>query len=263
MSKDKKILLSFDVEEFDLPMEYKQKISIEEQLEVGYKGLVELEAITNNLNAQFTLFTTAFFADHFPDNIKTLSRQHEIASHTYFHSTFKEEDLKTSKEKLETIIGKPIYGLRMPRMKFVNADVISQAGYQYNSSINPTWVPGRYNNLHLPRTIFSENGLMQLPVSVTPHFRIPLFWLAFKNMPYSIFLKMALQTLRHDGYVCLYFHPWEFIDLSNYKLPFYIKTDSKKLFQKLNRLIGHLSCEGEFTAIHSFIKSKELQPVLN
>ena len=62
--------------------------------------------------------------------------------------------------------------------------------------------------------------LIQFPVSVTPHLRIPLFWLAFKNMPYALFLKLTLQTLRKDGYVCLYFHPWEFIDLANYKITF-------------------------------------------
>ncbi len=256
MATEKKILLSFDVEEFDLPLEYKQKISIEEQLETGYKGLMEIKSITDLPHTHLTLFTTAFFADHFPDDIKVLSEKHEVASHTYFHSTFKPEDLKKSKEKLESITKKPVYGLRMPRMKFINADAVSGAGYQYNSSINPTWIPGRHNNLRFPRTIFSENGLMQLPVSVTPRLRIPLFWLAFKNMPYSIFLKLALQTLQHDGYINLYFHPWEFIDLSGYKLPFYLRKGSnKKLLQKLYQLIKDFSDEGEFISINQFINS--------
>jgi len=38
MQKEKKILLSFDVEEFDLPLEYDQSISIEQQLEMGERG---------------------------------------------------------------------------------------------------------------------------------------------------------------------------------------------------------------------------------
>jgi peptidoglycan/xylan/chitin deacetylase (PgdA/CDA1 family) len=258
MVTDKKILLSFDVEEFDLPLEYRQKISSDEQLEVGYTGLQQMKAITNLQHVQCTLFTTAFFADHFPVDIKSLSEKHEIASHTYFHSAFKEGDLKKSKEKLESITGKPVYGLRMPRMKFINADTVSEAGYQYNSSINPTWIPGRYNNLRFPRKIFSENGLTQVPVSVTPHLRIPLFWLAFKNMPYSVFIKLALQTLRHDGYICLYFHPWELIDLSGYKLPFYVKRGSnKKLLQKLYKLIKNLSDEGEFITMNEFVNSNK------
>jgi peptidoglycan/xylan/chitin deacetylase (PgdA/CDA1 family) len=254
MKQNNKILLSFDVEEFDLPLEYKREISPEEQLETGYKGFLEIKELASLVNHRSTFFTTAFFAENFPNDLKELSLSHEIASHSYFHSSFKAADIKNSKEKLEAITGKPVYGFRMPLLKAVDPQLIADAGYQYNSGINPTWIPGRYNNWRYPRKFFKENKLVQFPVSVTPHFRIPLFWLAFKNMPYSFFLKLALQTLRHDGYLCLYFHPWEFTDLSKYKLPFYLKRGSnEKLLQKLTKLIGHLSGEGEFTTMHQFL----------
>ena len=256
MQKEKKILLSFDIEEFDLPLEYGKTIDIDEQLSTGYEGLLELKKILSDKNPATTFFTTAFFAEYFPTEIKELSILNEIGSHTYFHSSFKEEDIRFSKEKLEQITGKQIFGLRMPRMKKVNASSVIAAGYEYNSSINPTWIPGRYNNLRVSRKIFSENNLIQFPVSVTPTFRIPLFWLAFKNMPYPIFLKLTLQTLRNDGYICLYFHPWEFIDLSGYKLPSYItKGSDKKLSLKLARLINDLSVEGEFSTMHNFLNN--------
>ena len=257
MQKEKNILLSFDVEEFDLPLEYRKTINVDEQLSTGYKGLLELKDILSEKNPAATFFTTAFFAENFPTEIKELSISNEIASHTYFHSSFKEEDLRFSKGKLEQITGKQIFGMRMPRMKKINASSVIAAGYAYNSSINPTWIPGRYNNLRVSRKIFLENNLIQFPVSVTPTFRIPLFWLAFKNMPYPIFLKLALQTLRNDGYICLYFHPWEFIDLSEYKLPSYITRGSnKKLSIKLERLINDLSNEGPFSTMHDFLNSK-------
>ena len=206
------------------------------------------------LNFRSTLFTTAFFAEHFQHDIKELSSKNEIASHCYFHSSFKEEDLKNSKEKLESIIARPVYGLRMPRMKTVEAKMVLKAGYQYNSSINPTWIPGRYNNLKSPRRIFKEDHLVQFPVSVTPHLRIPLFWLAFKNMPYFLFLKLVLQTLRHDGYLCLYFHPWEFVDLSEFNLPFYLKkSGNKEILRKFKKLVRHLSAEGELITMNKFV----------
>lgn len=41
----KKILLTFDVEEFDLPLEYGQSIAIEQQLAIGKAGLDETMAI--------------------------------------------------------------------------------------------------------------------------------------------------------------------------------------------------------------------------
>jgi hypothetical protein len=255
MIRDRKILLSFDVEEFDLPQEYKQPIPIEEQFETGYKGLVALAEPLRMVPS--TLFTTAVFADQFPGKIKELSLMHEIASHSYFHSSFSPVDIKTSKEKLEAIIEKPVYGLRMPRMRQVDVEWVRDAGYRYNSSINPTWIPGRYNNLKSPRSFYFAGSTIQFPVSVTPRLRIPLFWLSFKNMPYSLFFQLARQTLKHDGHLCLYFHPWEFCDLSNYKLPRYVKRGSnKKLTEKLLRLIKDLSGEGEFTTMNCFLNGK-------
>jgi peptidoglycan/xylan/chitin deacetylase (PgdA/CDA1 family) len=256
MAISNKILLSFDVEEFDLPLEYKQVVSVEEQLSVGYEGLQALYPLLE-LPIRTTLFTTAFFAEAHSDDIKMLSAKHEIASHTYYHTRFMEEDLGASKEKLESITGQRVYGLRMPRMKPVDPGLVKEAGYIYNSSVNPTWLPGRYNHLNVPRLLHYEEGCIQFPVSVTPKRRIPLFWLLFKNIPYSIYLKLVLQTLRNDGYVCLYFHPWEFTDLTRYKLPFYVKRHSGNiLLQRLRRLINDLSEEGEFISMADFIALK-------
>ena len=100
MITEKKILLSFDVEEFDLPLEYRKVITVDEQLKTGYRGLVEIKHLLNKKKIATTLFATAFFADNFSNDIKELSTSHEIASHTYFHSSFKDEDLKLSKEKI-------------------------------------------------------------------------------------------------------------------------------------------------------------------
>ncbi|MBE7173243.1 MAG: DUF3473 domain-containing protein [Williamsia sp.] len=254
MQPNPKILLSFDVEEFDLPLEYGQAISQEEQLATGYRGLEQIGGLLQLPGVCTTLFTTAFFAAHYPEAIKALGSRHEIASHTYYHSSFAVEDLQQSKNKLEEIAGKKVTGLRMPRMKPVHPSLVAAAGYGYNSSFNPTWIPGRYNNLHLPRMPFRKDALVQFPVSVTPHLRIPLFWLAFKNMPYITFLKLALQTMRYDGHISLYFHPWEFVDLSGYRLPPYTRRGSKgTLLVKLQRLLRHLSAEGEFCTMHEFI----------
>jgi hypothetical protein len=45
---------------------------------------------------------------------------------------------------------------------------IEKAGYEYNSSMNPTYIPGRYNNLSKPRTAYYTNKLLNIPISVTP-----------------------------------------------------------------------------------------------
>ncbi|MBY0481074.1 MAG: polysaccharide deacetylase family protein [Chitinophagaceae bacterium] len=255
MGSKKYILLSFDVEEFDLPLEYQQVISAEEQLSIGKQGLDAIAPILSDKEINCTLFTTANFANNFSHEIKSLSQQHEIASHTYYHSDFKNEHLLESRLALEKVCGKPVTGLRMPRMRVVEMAEVKKAGYEYDSSINPTLLPGRYNNLGLPRTVYEEAGVQRVPASVTPNLRIPLFWLSFKNLPYPVFKQLAIQTVEHDGYICLYFHPWEFTDIRPFKLPGYVQRHcGQPLLNRLQQLIKDLKTKGyEFTTIRDFL----------
>lgn len=250
-----KILLSFDVEEFDMPLEYNFNIAIETQMEIGKKGLDNLMPILNDQNYTTTLFTTANFANHYPDTIKSLSAKHEIASHTFYHSNFTTDHLLASRIRLEEIIQKPVKGLRMPRMRQVPVADIKEAGYSFDASIHPTWLPGRYNNFHLPRTKYSEQGLIRVPASVSPNFRIPLFWLSFKNFPYAMYLRLALQTLRKDGYLSLYFHPWEFTNITAFGLPNYTtKGSDNELLDKVYRFLNDLKKQTEFVTMSDFIE---------
>ena len=250
-----KILLSFDVEEFDMPLEYNFNISPAEQMKVGKLGLDKLSPLLSDPNIQCTLFTTANFANEYTDDILHLAQQHEIASHTFFHSSYATQDLKNARERLSEIIQKDVVGLRMPRMKQVPVSDIKNAGYTYDASIHPTWLPGRYNNFHLPTTPYKEEDLMRVPASVSTFCRIPLFWLSFKNIPYSFYLKLALHTLKKQGFLSLYFHPWEFVDVSSYGLPHYtIRGCQSILFDKLNQLILDLKPHGEFILYKDFVQ---------
>lgn len=247
-----KVLLSFDVEEFDMPLEYQFDIPVEEQMRVGIKGL---DAIMPILEAvPCTLFTTANFANHFPERIKELAKSHEIASHTFYHTAYETEDLLKSRLRLEEITGGKVTGLRMPRMRPVLMKDVLAAGYQYDSSINPTWLPGRYNNFHLPRTVYNEDGVKRIPASVSPGIRIPLFWLSFKNMPYNLYLQLCKQTLARDGYLCLYFHPWEFTSIEQFGLPSYTRRwCGSKLVERLNKLVTDLSKDADFITMQDLV----------
>lgn len=245
-----KVLLSFDVEEFDMPLEYQFDIPVEEQMRVGIKGLDAIAPILDSVAC--TLFTTANFANHFPERIKALAKSHEIASHTFYHTAYTTEDLLKSKLRLEEITGEKVTGLRMPRMRPVLMKDVLAAGYQYDSSINPTWLPGRYNNFNLPRTVYNEDGVKRIPASVSPGIRIPLFWLSFKNMPYNLYLQLCKQTLARDGYLCLYFHPWEFTSIEQFGLPGYTRRwCGSKLVERLNKLIRDLSKEANFSTMNT------------
>jgi hypothetical protein len=249
-----KVLLSFDVEEFDMPLEYGQQVSAAEQFATGFAGFEVVMDIVDAAEIPVTLFTTAIFAQQYSAYMQQLHPRHEIASHTFYHSHFTNEDLLASRVKLQEITGKKVTGLRMPRMRSVDINEVKAAGYTYDSSINPTWIPGRYNNLNLPRTHYIDKGMLRIPASVSPTLRLPLFWLSFKNFPYSFFKYLVKQTLHHDGYVCLYVHPWEFVDLSAYQIPSYTKRHAgKPLQQRLARLINDLKQEYRFITMEEYV----------
>ena len=249
------VLLTFDLEEFDIPNEYGSNLSWDEQLIVGRQGMLAVSEVLNHHKIPVTIFTTAAYALENRQQMLSLSQEHEIASHTFYHSSYHDDDLLHSKNTLEEITGKRIFGLRMPRMKPVDMSLVMLAGYTYDSSINPTYIPGKYNNTHLPKKLYVEKGVYRYPCSVSPNFRIPLFWLAFKNFPYFLYKKIAVDTLKTYGYLNLYFHPWEFTDISRYKLPGYVKKDSgNKLVEKLHRLIKDLTKEGSFDTMNNFLQ---------
>ena len=243
-----KILLSFDLEEFDIPEEFGQKLSENEKIEVTLSGLMPLLELINRHNIKATFYTTAFFAQSNPEIVKKISEKHEIASHGFYHSSFQPDDVANSKETLQAITGLPVKGFRMARLKPIDKSLLVNAGYSYDSSLNPTFLPGRYNNMDKPRRPFNAEGLVNLPASVATILRIPLFWISFKVLPLSIYKVLALKTLKKDKYLNIYFHPWEFADISSYKLPFYVKrTSGKELLAKFDKLLIALKEVGEYS----------------
>lgn len=219
-----------------MPFEYGKEIAFDEQLAISTEGTNKILAILTKHNIKATFYTTANYALNKPDIIaKMVSAGHEIASHGYYHSDFKPEHLKQSKDALEQLSGQTVKGYRMARMMPVDEQEIFKAGYQYNSSINPTYLPGRYNNFKKPRTWFYQDGVLQLPSSVSPLIRFPLFWLSFHNLPMGLLKWLSKITHRKDGYLNLYFHPWEFTDLKKpekFGFPGYVSKNTGLAFEK-------------------------------
>lgn len=254
----KKILLTFDVEEFDLPEEYQLTIDKGKQLAISTQGLLDVLAILRKHQVMATFFTTAFYAENNPQIIRQIADEgHEIASHLYYHSDYNPTHILASKQKLEEIIGQEIFGIRIPRLRKMDLKLIKDAGYLYDSSLNPTYLPGRYNHFFKPKTLFFDKNahISVLPFSVSPLIRFPLFWLSFKNIPFSWYFLLCKQALIADKYLHLYFHPWEFTDLSEFAIPAYIKKKSGQiLLNQLEKLIIKLKDKGEFVTIVSFLK---------
>ncbi|MFY7846564.1 polysaccharide deacetylase family protein [Chryseobacterium gambrini] len=257
------VLLSFDIEEFDMPFEYKGEISFEQQISISQKGVERILDILKKHHAKATFFSTVIFAENSKELIRRLLNEgHELASHTWFHSDFEEKHLKESKERLEELFSTQVTGLRMPRMMPVSKNAVENAGYSYNSSINPTYLPGRYNNLKISRTYFNEGNVVQIPASVSPNFRIPLFWLSFHNFPLFFYKKLASDVLKKDKYLNIYFHPWEFAEIKDeaFKLPgFTVKNSGIEMVKRFDEFLTWLKSKNySFGTIQEF--QKQIQP---
>ena len=218
MTGSDRIYLSFDVEEFDLPNEYGAELPLERQLEIGQRGFETTLELLDRLDIPATLFTTSRFGTHAASLLKDASTTHEIASHGVRHDTFSEGDFARSRTELMELTGTEVVGFRMPRLQHVQPELARSAGYAYDSSENPIRLPGRYDNRHLPRTPRIENGLLRVPISATPQWGIPLFWLGFRHLPRPLLRRSLDRTLAADGRLVLFFHPWELLELDS-RLP--------------------------------------------
>ena len=76
------ILLGFDVEEFDMPLEYSKTLPFDEQLAISTKGTEIVLALLAETGIKATFFCTANYAVNKPDIIKKIvDAGHELASH--------------------------------------------------------------------------------------------------------------------------------------------------------------------------------------
>ena len=246
--------ISFDVEPFDIPLEYGNTLSIEKQYAMGSAGLVRVLDLLDQERARATFFITGQFAERNETLVRRIAASplgHEIASHGYTHGDLESDHLELSRTVLGAISGRDVVGFRRARMAHTDSHDLAAAGYAYNASENPIWLPGRYNHFFDPRTARIENTqagrLVQIPASATPLLRIPLFWLAFKNLPMSVIRRATSRVLRADRAMNTYFHPWEFMALGDYGLPRIVRrVDGEPLVERLRGYLRWLSTRAEF-----------------
>ena len=257
------ILLSFDTEEFDVPREHGVDYSLEEGMKVSVIGTNRILDVLKRNGVRATFFCTGNFSEHAPEVMKRIMDEgHEVACHGVDHWQPADTDFARSKEIVERVTGQTVYGYRQPRMFPVLESEIRRVGYRYNSSLNPAFIPGRYMHLTEPRTWFMKDGVMQIPASVTPWLRFPLFWLSLHNLPQWLYHWLTRRTLNHDGYFVTYFHPWEFYELKEHpelKMPFIIRNHSgQQMTERLDSLIKMLKVRS-----HEFITFNEFAEKVN
>jgi len=255
-------LLTFDVEEFDAPLDFGRDLTDELQFRIGGEGWLRMLDLLDELDLCATLFITASIAERFPDLLRRSVERHEIASHGLVHRTFEIADLAVSREALRAASGQEVLGFRRARLQATDPRAILDAGYAWDSSENPIWLPGRYNNLSLPRTTYRKGNLIEVPLSASPRMRLPLFWLAMKNLPMSLIRSATRQCLIRDGVAHLLWHPWELLDLRASGLPRYVRRpDGERMIERVASYLRWLRQRSHFETITPWLRRcGELRP---
>ncbi len=249
------VMLSFDVEEFDFPRERGEAFSLEEGIKVSKSGLDKVLKLLSEKGVRATFFCTGNFALAEAKLLQEMAKEgHEIACHGVDHFEVKETDAVESKQIVEKAVKVKVVGYRQPRMQKIDYGQLFSCGYRYDSSVNPAFIPGRYNNLKVSVKPFYRQKILEIPVSVATNLRMPMFWLALHLYPRRMYIEFAKRIVRKNGYFATYFHPWEFAEISKFKIvPWYIKKNSgDRLIRRLGDLIDALKKEN-----YGFITYKE------
>ncbi|MDD5178470.1 MAG: polysaccharide deacetylase family protein [Candidatus Nanoarchaeia archaeon] len=260
--KKMNVLLSFDVEEFDLPREYLIYISEEEMYLQSYRGLLRILDLLDKYKLKATFFVTLNFAKKYPELIREVSEKHEIGCHGYSHidnyNKKGTERISDAKKGIEKIIGKKIYGFRAPRGNCPGFRELSKTGFVYDSSLHPVFIPGRYNHFLESRRIFKQNNIIEIPWATSTFLRLPLFGFALRNFGGLGYAKIATKLYKLN-FAVLGFHPWEFIEISQ-KVPLYTKRNSgDKIFNVVEKYIGWCLSRGyKFKSCYDYLKDENI-----
>ncbi len=221
--------LSFDVEDWFQVENLKEAIS-RDQWESCELRVVQntrrILAILERFEARATFFVLGWVAERCPALVKEIAGSgHEIASHGYGHELVYNltpevfyADIRRSREILESIIAKPVYGYRAPSFSITPKSewalgVLKNAAFLYDSSIFPTSFHNRYGFNGTSRLPFQfRYGLTEIPLSIY-HFAGADFPLAgggyFRLFPYFYF-QLFFRRMNNQGKpIVFYLHPWE------------------------------------------------------
>lgn len=173
-----------------------------------------------------TFFVLGWAARRHPDLIREIDRRgHEVASHSFWHrivyqQSHKEfrDDLRSSKQVLEDIIGKPVIGFRASTASITDwaMGIIAESGFRYDASLFPASyhdVYGRLSGMITDDLVCRHSsGLIEVKFSCLRLLGRRLPWSGggyFRLLPLWLF-QAGIRRIMESGQPFMFFtHPWE------------------------------------------------------
>jgi len=246
------IAITIDCEQWNSPKLRGIDDKSNDSVEYSFEGNKNLLKILEKHNVPATFFVTGFFAERKKDQIKEISKNHEIGCHGYHHFYRRnknlnlKEDISKSKRILEKITKKKVTGFRAPQMQFSKEliEVLSNLNFKYDSSLHPAYLPGFYNNRNKPLRPFKIKNLLEIPASASYSMRLPISWIFIRNLPLFYSINIIKKLIRKNIIPVIYFHSWEFFKFRNKNIPFYITRGvGPKFCRKFDKLLSYFKDE--------------------
>ena len=215
----------------------------------GYRGIEQGAPLLLDLLAEkqvhATFFTLGTVARRYPDVMKRIAAEgHEIGCHGDTHKRFGNMTEAEARQELESATDTlrqfgEVTSFRAPNLDFPDAflPILAELGFTLDSS-QAAYKPHKGH----PRRPSRTKGLLRVPASTMPSvIRLP--------RP----LRAPILWLLKDP-VVLFFHPWEFVDVTREKLPYdcRYRTGAPAL-ETLGTAIDELRGRGA-----SFVTAREL-----
>lgn len=175
--------------------------------EDGYDHLVlehldEFIGLIDELDVPLSVFVVGKTLEKYPESVNQIRTEldAEFHLHSYQHDTDKDYEFRTEIQRGKTAyrdhFGVDPNGYRAPQGNIDPAEfeILEDEGFMFDSSVFPSYRPGVYNNLQAPLEPYSPEEaerLLEIPIGVTPHTRIPLShsYLKLLGRPYVSYLR--------------------------------------------------------------------------
>jgi len=175
-----------------------------------------------------TFFVLGWIAEHRPEVVLAIAAAgHEIACHGFWHERVTSldpdrfrEDVRSSKQELENLIGAEVVGYRAPSFSIIPGwewafDVLIEEGYRYDSSLFPIRRRGYgYPNApRIPHVIQRTGGrLAEFPLATTSVLGYPVPAAGggyLRQFPLAIIRRAFREASERREPATFYIHPWE------------------------------------------------------
>ena len=222
---------SIDVEDYFHVSAFEEKIdrsTWHQRRSRVFDNTMRLLELLDSHNTKATFFVLGWVAEKVPELIKTISAAgHEIGSHSHWHRLVYQlnpaefrQDLRRSKDMLESIIQKPVSAFRAPSFSIVESslwafEVLVEEGFTADSSIFPSQHARNGINNFAPeiQEVKTQSGsIVEFPMPIARgvgrnvpfggagYFRLYPYWLT----------RQFIGRLNAAGQpIMFYTHPWE------------------------------------------------------